>query len=110
MECIYLLKYYDYFILLMDTQEDLKTNSELYNLCQGEAQKKMFNEYLQRIGNCEKCGTSDYVSYVVIGRPSSDLADLAYNTHIVSLGGCSPSVPQVNHKCRKCGTRFYFKA
>jgi hypothetical protein len=94
--------------LFMNTQEEIQTNQQLYALCEGEAQKKMFNDYLKIIGKCEKCGTSDYVSYIVIGRPSSSLSDFAYKTHLVCLGGCSPLHPAVNQSCRKCGTRFYF--
>ena len=93
----------------MENSDNLKTNQELYELCQDDEERKMFNDYLSYIGTCEKCGTSDYVSYIAIGRPTGKLVELAHNTHLVNLGGCSPSIPPINQKCRKCETKFNYR-
>ena len=88
----------------MDTE--LKNNTQIFENLATDDDIKLFNEFKAYIHPCPKCNTDEYVSYVVRGRPSSNLADFAYITGFVKLGGCRISGEDTNQICRKCKTDF----
>jgi len=88
----------------MDTE--LKSNTQIFESLTTDDGKELFNEYKTYIHPCPKCNTDEYVSYVVRGRPSSNLADFAYKTKFVKLGGCMIMEEEYNLECRKCKTDF----
>ncbi len=93
----------------MNTDQNLKKNQELFALCRDNEQENLFNDFLKKIGSCQKCGTADYVSYIVIGDPMPHVADLAIETGLLGFGECDPRTEKVNQKCRKCESKFYYK-
>ncbi len=90
----------------MNNEQVLRKNGELIGLCQNSEEEKLFNYFLKKIGSCQKCGTDEYVSYVILGDPTPQAAELKFRTGIIVFGGCSPVIPPVNQKCRKCGSEF----
>ncbi len=93
----------------MNGEQALKTNVELFTLCKDSEEEGLYKQYLEKIGSCEKCRTADYVSYLLIGYPTKNVADMGIKTKILAFGGCSPKTPMVNQKCRQCHSEFYFK-
>ncbi len=85
---------------------ELKTNNEYYEDLYDDELKDMFNNYSKRIKNCPDCNNCEYVSVIVVGRPSDSLCDLADETKIVRLDGCLLQMDQPDFYCRKCDIEY----
>ena len=86
-------------------ENQLRTNSEILNSLTQERLKKVMTDSLPDVQSCSACGNSDYVSVILIGRPSRDAQELAHEGFF-KLGGCIMSEDRKNNYCRKCQKSF----
>jgi hypothetical protein len=86
--------------------QELKTNAELYTLLEDEKLQKCFNKSLADLEKCSECGSDEYVSKILIGKPSSQACDIAHITGFFKLGGCKMTIDRKFNYCRKCKKGF----
>ena len=86
-------------------ENQLRTNSEILNSLTDERLKKTMTDSLPKVKSCPDCGSGDFVSVILIGRPSNDAIDLAQEGFF-KLGGCAMSEDRKHDYCRKCQKSF----